>query len=86
MGLSTSFGALALSLGLVGFANGVLDVSMNVHGLAVERHLKRPILATLHAAFSFGALAGAAFGGAVAAAGVGVEEHLTSAAVLGALV
>jgi len=86
VGLSTSFGALALSLGLVGFANGVLDVSMNVHGLAVERHLKRPILATLHAAFSFGALAGAAFGGAVAAAGVGVEEHLTSAAVLGALV
>ena len=55
----------------VGLANGVLDVSMNVHGLAVERKLGRPILATLHAGFSFGALAGAGAGGLVAAAGWG---------------
>ena len=71
---------------LVGLANGVLDVSMNVHGLAVERKLGRPILATLHAGFSFGALAGAGAGGLVAAAGVGVEPHLAAASAVGVVV
>src|ERR671924_590666 len=50
---------------------GLLDVSMNVHGLTVERGLQRPILSSLHASFSFGALGGAAVGGIVAGAGVG---------------
>jgi MFS family permease len=84
--LSVSFGALAASFALVGVSNGVLDVSMNVHGLTVERRLRRPILSGLHAAFSFGALAGAAVGGVVAGAGVGVEPHLWTAAALGACV
>ena len=84
--LSQSFGALAASFALVGLSNGVLDVSMNVHGLTVERGLRRPILSSLHAAFSFGALAGAAVGGIVAAAGVGVVAHLWSAAAIGAAV
>ena len=83
--MSTSFAGLALSLALVGFSNGLLDVAMNVHGLTVERGLGRPILSTLHAAFSFGALAGAGVGGLVAGAGVGVQAHLTAAAALGAL-
>jgi len=82
--LSRSFGALAASFALVGLCNGVLDVSMNVHGLTVERRLRRPILSGLHAAFSFGALAGAAVGGIVAGAGVGVVPHLWSAAAVGA--
>ena len=84
--LSTSFAGLALSLAAVGFSNGILDVAMNVHGLTVERLLGRPILSTLHAAFSFGALAGAALGGLVAGAGVGVETHLMVAAAVGALI
>jgi MFS family permease len=82
--LSGSFAALALSLAFIGVANGVLDVSMNIHGLTVERELGRPILSTLHAAFSFGALAGAAVGALVAAAGVGVEPHLMGMALVGA--
>lgn len=81
--LSESFAALAASLAFIGVANGVLDVSMNIHGLTVERQLGRPILSTLHAAFSFGALAGAVVG-AVVAAGVGVVAHLTGMALLGA--
>ncbi len=57
-----------------------------VHGLTVERRLGRPILSTLHAAFSFGALAGAALGGmvAVAGAGAGVLPHLAAVTALGA--
>jgi fucose permease len=86
VGLSRSFGALAASLAFTGLSNGVLDVSMNVHGLTVERGLRRPILSSLHAAFSFGALAGAAVGGVVAAAGVGVVAHLSTAAVVGSAI
>jgi MFS family permease len=82
--LSRSFVALAASFAFVGLSNGVLDVSMNVHGLTVERGLRRPILSSLHAAFSFGALAGAAAGGVVAAVGVGVVPHLCTAAAMGA--
>lgn len=81
--LSGSVLALLLTFPLIGFANGVLDVAMNVHGLSVERSISRPILATLHAAFSFGALGGAAVGGLVAAAGVGVVEHLAAVALAG---
>lgn len=84
--LSGSFAALAASLAFIGVANGVLDVSMNIHGLTVERRLGRPILSTLHAAFSFGALAGAGVGALVAAASVGVTAHLTAMAMLGAVV
>jgi MFS family permease len=83
--LSTSFGALALSLAAVGFANGMLDVAMNVHGLTVERRLGRPILSTLHAAFSFGALGGSLLGGALAGAGLSVPAHLCAVSAAGIL-
>lgn len=81
--LAGSWAVLAASFLFVGFSNGVLDVSMNTHGLTVEKQLGRPILSTLHAAFSFGALGGAAVGGLVAAAGVGVEAHLFTVAAAG---
>jgi MFS family permease len=81
--LSTSFGALALSMFLIGVASGPLDVAMNVHGLTIEQTLGRPILSGLHAAFSFGALGGAAAGGIVADAGVGVVPHFALVAALG---
>src|SRR5918997_2360850 len=82
--LAHSWGVLAASFLFVGFSNGVLDVAMNTHGLTVERQLGRPILSTLHAAFSFGALGGAAAGGVAAGAGVEVEPHLFTVAALGA--
>jgi len=65
--------ALALALGV---AMGSLDVSMNVHGVTVERRYGRPILSGFHAAFSLGGLAGAALGAVAAAAGVDVRVHL----------
>jgi MFS family permease len=81
-----SFGALAASFAFLGLSTGLLDVSMNVHGLTAERGLGRPILAGLHAFFSLGALAGAAAGAILAGAGVGVAPHLLSAAAIGACV
>ena len=68
--LAVDTATLALATLAVGFANGMLDVSMNVEGLAVERSLGRRIFNSLHAAFSFGALTGAALGGLAAAAGL----------------
>jgi predicted MFS family arabinose efflux permease len=81
--LSESLAMLAVSLAFTGLTNGMLDVSMNTHGLTVEKQLGHPILSTLHAAFSFGALGGAAVGGLVAEAGVGVEAHLFTVAAAG---
>jgi MFS family permease len=74
-----SFAVLAVGLAMVGLANGLLDVSMNVHGLTVERELRRPMFTGLHAAFSFGGLGGAAVGALVAGLGVGVTPHLLGA-------
>ena len=81
--LSESLAALAAFFAVIGFMGGTMDVAMNVHGLTVERGLGRPILSRLHAAFSFGALAGAGIGGIVAGLGVGVVSHLAGVAVLG---
>ena len=71
--------ALALALGV---GMGSLDVSMNVHGVTVERRYGRPILSSFHAAFSLGGLAGAGLGALVAGAGVDVRVHLAVAAAL----
>jgi hypothetical protein len=68
---------LAFALVVFGAGNGAMDVSMNAHGVAVERSLARPIMSSLHACWSFGGLAGA---GAVAAAvALGVDPRLEGA-------
>jgi MFS family permease len=68
----------ALGLLLLGAANGALDVAMNVQGAAIERRYGRPLMSSFHAAFSFGALAGAGAAALVAAAGVGSRPHLVT--------
>jgi len=40
---------------------------MNAQGVSVERRMRRPILSSLHAAFSFGGFAGAGLGALAAA-------------------
>ena len=50
---------LPLALIVLGASSGAMDVSMNAHGVAVERNLHRPIMSSLHAGWSFGGLAGA---------------------------
>ena len=84
--LSESFLALAAALAVAGAVSGPLDVAMNVHGLTIEQRRGRPILSGLHAAFSFGALAGAGAGGIVAGLGVGVVPHLSAVAAVGVVV
>lgn len=50
---------------LFGMVTGAMDVSMNAHGLAVERQLARPMMSAFHGAFSVGGLLGALAGGAL---------------------
>lgn len=47
---------------IAGFAAGAADVGINVDGSAIEKAIKRSALPRMHAAFSFGALGGAAIG------------------------
>jgi len=67
---------LCLLAFVLGLAMGGLDVSMNLHGVTVERCYGRPILSGFHAAFSAGGLAGAGAGALAAGAGVDVRLHL----------
>ena len=78
-----ALGALCFFLGA---SAGSLDVCMNAHGVALERRLGRPILSSLHAAFSLGGLAGAATGALAAAAGVDARVNLAVLAALCAAV
>jgi MFS family permease len=80
--LAPSLVALAALAFALGVGMGSLDVSMNVHGVTVERRYSRPILSSFHAAFSLGGLAGGALGALVAGAGVDVRVHLALAAVI----
>ena len=67
---------------LVGFAIGVLDVSINVEGAAVERASGRTLLPLMHAAWSGGSAAGAGIGALCAATGVKPEVQFTGLAVV----
>jgi MFS family permease len=75
--------SLLVAVTTVGAINGTLDIAMNAQGLAVERSGTRRIFSSLHASFSFGALAGAGLAGAVAALGVAPLPHLVGVAVVG---
>jgi MFS family permease len=64
---------LPLALIALGASSGAMDVSMNAHGVAVERNLHRPVMSSLHAGWSFGGLAGAAL--VAAAGGLGLDPR-----------
>src|SRR3954471_5397982 len=65
-----------VGLFLFGFAIGAWDVSMNVQGAEVERHLGRSIMPRFHAGYSIGTVAGALVGAVIVALHVPVTPHL----------
>lgn len=74
---------LFLAVLATGAANGALDIAMNLQGIAVERTVARRIFSSLHAGFSFGALAGAGLAAGAVAAGLSPLAHLVAVAVAG---
>jgi fucose permease len=67
----------AAGLFVVGGTSATMDVAMNSHGVGVEKALGRPIMSSLHAGWSFGAMTGAAFAALLAA--LGADPRLTVA-------
>jgi hypothetical protein len=57
--LAPSPGWLIPLLFYFGATNGILDVAMNAHGVAVERKLGRPVMSSFHGMWSLGGLIGA---------------------------
>ena len=66
-----------VALFVLGASNATMDVSMNAHGVKVERDLGRPIMSSLHAGWSFGGVIGAGFAAGLAA--LGVDPRITVA-------
>jgi hypothetical protein len=66
---------LGLVLLVLGATSGILDMSMNAHGVAVEGRYGRPILSSFHAAWSLGGLGSGALGALFAAADVPPIVH-----------
>src|SRR3954453_18505527 len=77
--LALSAPMLGAILFVFGAANGAMDVSMNAHGVAVERELGRPIMSSLHGGWSVGGFAAA--GLAVLAGVAGVDPRVWALAV-----
>jgi MFS family permease len=84
--LAPSLLVLCLLGFFLGAAMGSLDVTMNAHGVLVERRYGRTIFAGFHAAFSVGGLAGGALGALAAGAGVDVRAHLAIVAAASAAI
>jgi MFS family permease len=75
IGLAADPVQLAVALTLFGAVDGLLDVAMNSHAIAVERERGRPVMNSCHAAWSIGALVGSGLGGLTIQAGMPVVAH-----------
>jgi fucose permease len=85
-GLAHNLPELMAALLAVGAAGGTLDVAQNAQGVRVEAAYGRPVMTSMHACYSLGAIAGSLAGGGFAWAGVGLLPSLAAAGVAGAIV
>lgn len=84
--VSASWLWLALSLALALAADAITDISMNVHGMRVERRYRRSIMNSYHGWWSLGAVAGGLLGAAAAQLGLPLWfQGLAGLLVFGAL-
>jgi fucose permease len=68
---------VAAGLFVLGASSATQDVSMNSHGVHVEKQLSKPIMSSLHAGWAFGGMAGAAF--AAACSAIGLDPRMSVA-------
>ncbi|MFF4256655.1 MFS transporter [Streptomyces sp. NPDC001663] len=66
LGQCTTLASLLVAALLFGAAHGILDVALNTAAVRCQNAVGRPIMASLHAAYSGGALAGAGLAAATA--------------------
>lgn len=77
-----SYAVAAVGLALMGIGMSATDVMMNVEAAAVEQSFGKTLMPLFHAFFSFGTVAGAGIGIAMAALDVGVAWHLWAVGVV----
>jgi hypothetical protein len=75
-----SFAPMLLVACGLGSGIGVADVSLNAHGIELERRTGRHLLSPLHAAWSFGLLGGSAVTAVSAAVGIRLQAELPAVA------
>ena len=85
-GLAHTLPELMAGLFVIGVVGGTLDVSLNAQGVRVESAYGRPVMTSMHAFYSLGAILGSLAGGGLAWAGVGLLPSLIAIGVLGALI
>jgi MFS family permease len=84
--VAPGWAGLAGALLVAGALDAIVDVSMNAHGLRVQRLYGRSILNGFHGLWSIGAVCGGLLGSAAAGLGIPLEVHLAvSAGVFGIL-
>ncbi len=85
VGLAPAVVLFAAAFVLIAIGSSAMDVSMNAQGIALDQRGERPIFASFHAAFSFGAMAGAGAGSVAAGVGLAPDLHFAIAGALLAL-
>ena len=76
LALMDGYAAFLVVFFALGVGSGVLDVAMNAQGALAEARHPHAIFSSFHAAFSFGAMGGAALSGALAALDVDPAANL----------
>jgi fucose permease len=85
-GLANTLPELMAGLFVIGVVGGTLDVAQNAQGVRVEAAYARPVMTSMHAFYSLGAIVGSLAGGGLAWAGVGLLPSLAAVGVAGALI
>jgi fucose permease len=85
-GLAHNLPELLAALFGIGVFGGTLDVSQNAQGVRVEAGYGRPVMSSMHACYSLGAILGSLVGGGLAAAGVGLLPSLAIVGLTGAVI
>jgi fucose permease len=85
-GLAHTLPELMAGLFVIGVVGGTLDVAQNAQGVRVEAAYARPVMTSMHAFYSLGAILGSLAGGGLAWAGVALLPSLAAVAVVGALI
>jgi fucose permease len=85
-GLAHNLPGLMAALFAIGATGGTLDVATNAQGVRVEGAYGRPVMTSMHAFYSLGAILGSLIGGAFAWAGVALLPSLAAVDVVGVLI
>jgi fucose permease len=85
-GLARDLPELMAALLAVGVAGGTLDVAQNAQGVRVEAAYGRPVMTSMHACYSLGAISGSLAGGGFAWAGVAPLPSFAAAGLAGGIV